>query len=219
MPQAITVLYTANLAGNLDLLPRLHTFIRQLKAQPIESEDEVRLCALEPVTQRTLLLDLGGACAPEVWHCAATEGRSMLLALDAMGYDALRVALSAESRARLDANFLRAALVDAEHPLIHDRIAVTADDKTPLTTHDLHIVLGMHEQTHLSAKKVRLASVQVGQIGVVQLSAENGVIVLQAHEIATLPPGMPVDPTIAATVDYVVSEARLYERKRSSSAQ
>src|SRR5689334_10902814 len=117
MEKSLTILYTANIRGDLELLPRLYTLIRQLKAQPIVDEDEVMLCAIEPLARRTLLLDLGNSCAPDVWHCVETEGRSTLLVMDAMGYHATNVSgiLTRESRAKLDANFLKIALVDESH--------------------------------------------------------------------------------------------------------
>src|SRR4029453_1362356 len=71
-----------------------------------------------PPPARTLLLDLGDSCAADVWHCAATGGRSTLIALDAMGYHAANVSglLSPESRAKLAENLMEMALVDTEHP-------------------------------------------------------------------------------------------------------
>ncbi len=118
MEEPLTILYTANLRGDLERLPRLHTFLRQLKNQRPADEPDVMLCAVEPVARRILLLDAGNACALDTWHCAATGGRSALIVLDAMGYQAANVAgfLTAEGRARLDANYLGIALVDEAHP-------------------------------------------------------------------------------------------------------
>ena len=91
MKQTLTILYTANLRGNLDLMPRLHTFLRRVR---------------QDFNGRVLKLDAGNACDSTVWHCAATGGRSALLVLDAMGFTAANVSgvLSAEGRARLAAN-------------------------------------------------------------------------------------------------------------------
>jgi hypothetical protein len=68
----VTLLCTANLAGQLDRLPRFFAMIQQ-----------IRSAATGPV----FLLDLGGSCAPSAWECAATQGRATLFVLDAMGYD------------------------------------------------------------------------------------------------------------------------------------
>src|SRR5713226_1788509 len=72
-PAAVALLYTASLGGRLELLPRLMTRIRQERTRP------------------TLLVDLGRSCAPGTWICDATGGRGMLVAMDAMGYDAFHI--------------------------------------------------------------------------------------------------------------------------------
>ncbi|GAB4414471.1 MAG: hypothetical protein Kow00106_09590 [Anaerolineae bacterium] len=72
-PTTITFLATAHIAGELNLLPRLFTLIRQERQK-----------AAGPV----VLLDLGDTCAAEAWICRATWGRAPFLVLDSMGYDA-----------------------------------------------------------------------------------------------------------------------------------
>ena len=42
------ILYSANIRGDLDLLPRLYTLIRRLKTQPVAESDDVMLCPVEP---------------------------------------------------------------------------------------------------------------------------------------------------------------------------
>ena len=75
-PTTIMLLYTAALGGRVDLLPRLMTRIRQERgAHPGPA----------------LLVDLGCSCNPEAWICEATDGRGMLVAMDAMGYDAFHI--------------------------------------------------------------------------------------------------------------------------------
>ena len=69
----VTLLYTANLQGELTLLPRLFTLIQQER---------------RAATGPTLLLDLGDSCALSAWVCQATHGRAPFLVLDSMGYDA-----------------------------------------------------------------------------------------------------------------------------------
>lgn len=209
------ILYTANLRGDLDLLPRLHTFIRQLKAQPVEDEAEVMLCAVEPVPARWLLLDLGGSCDAAVWHCAVTGGRSTLMVLDAMGYDAAQVSLPAESRARLSANLLRLALVDGDHPWTSGDLLVTAGDRQqPQTDHRLRILLTPANATQLNGDTLHLVDVQAGQVGLAQVRLFPP-ITLIAQAILDLPTSTPADPTISATVDFVLSEARYYQRRQS----
>jgi hypothetical protein len=76
-PAALTVLYTARLRGEIERLPWLYTFLRDLRARAEGAA--------------VLLLDLGDSCAPGVWHCEVTGGRSMWVALDGMGYHAANV--------------------------------------------------------------------------------------------------------------------------------
>lgn len=224
------ILYTANLRGKLEFLPRLHTFIKQLKALPIVDESDVMLCAVQPPTPpRTVLLDLGYASDPAVWHCAATEGRSMLIALDAMGYDAANVRgmLSVESRARLKDNLMGMALVDDAETDAKNRVPTNHDDRvgTPLWASALHsikdegreitISLVPSSRTHLKDGIVFLADVQAGQVGIAQITRDNNHLALQAHAIFDLPPDTPPDPTIAGTVEFILSEANRYRQKHS----
>ena len=129
-PVNLSILYTAGIRGDLDTLPRLFTFIKELRRDITRfrpEDEEVMLCAVQPPEVRTLLLDLGDSCAPDVWHCAATDGRSTLIALDAMGYTAANVSgqITPASRAKLDENLLAMALVDDEHPWESDSLLVT----------------------------------------------------------------------------------------------
>jgi hypothetical protein len=221
MEKSLTILYTANIHGDLEILPRLHTLIRQLKTQPIVEEDEVMLCAVEPLARRTLLLDLGDSCAPDVWHCAETEGRSTLLVLDAMGYHAANVSglLTPESRAKLDSNFLKIALVDEFHPWNERGIFVSAKagDRAD-ALYDLRIVLSPQEKTRLNGHTLHLAMVNAVQVGMVQVGSRdgNGSLALYAHEIFTMNMNALPDPTIAATVEYVLSEARYHQKRKDS---
>ncbi|MBZ0285462.1 MAG: hypothetical protein K8L97_32310 [Anaerolineae bacterium] len=213
----ITILYTANLRGNLELLPRLQTFIRQLKAQPIDEGDDVLICAVQPVPTRTILLDLGNACAPESWHCAATGGRSVLIGLDAMGYHAANIAeaLTDESRERLKANLLGLALVDADHDQLENDILLTCRGGSKTLPQSLVIVLSPAETTHLDNHILHLKNVQAGQVGSVQLQMVAGQPRLVGHGIHDIPPNTPPDATIAGAVDFILSEAHQFQKKHS----
>ena len=102
MAKPLSVFYTAHIGGDLALLPRLHTFLTRLMA------DRERLS--------TLLLDLGASCSGGVWHCRATGGRSVLHALDAMGYHAANVAGQLHPAQHMQlAGQVTLGLVDAAH--------------------------------------------------------------------------------------------------------
>ena len=98
----LTVLYTHNLRGDLDLLPRLYTLLQRLRS-----------AAPGPC----VLVDLGASCVPDVWPCNVTGGRSTLFVLDAMNYQAARVSdvLSPESLEQLAPQTMM-ALVDVGRP-------------------------------------------------------------------------------------------------------
>src|SRR5688572_11191390 len=132
----LDLLYTGNLRGDLDLLPRLYTFIER-----IEQERGIK----------PLRLDLGEACAPDNWHCQATEGRSMPVALDGMGFHAANVSgMSADSRYKLTGS-VNMGLVDAQHawrydvpPVRDEGILISA---TPSPALSLCIVMAPAEAT------------------------------------------------------------------------
>jgi len=201
MELPLIILYTANIRGNLDLLPRMYTLLRQLKVQPLGENSEVKLCPDEPDLYRTLVLDLGESCSPAVWHCAATGGRSTLIVLDAMGYDAANVSsfLADGEREKLSGT-VRLALVDSAHPW---------------QTDGLQILLQPAPETRLDNGVLSLASVQAGQIGVAHLTPAGHSYRLAAQAVFDLSPATPPDATISATVEFVVSEARFYQRKKS----
>lgn len=202
----LTILYTANIRGDLDLLPRLYTFITRLRQR---------------VEGRVLLLDAGNACTHEIWHCEVTGGRSTLLVLDAMGYHAANVNgfLNSAGREKLAENLLKLALVDDADGWSEDGVLVTANDHAPTQAHDLHIILAPGESTVLERKTLYLATVEQGEVGRVQVSSVdgNGRLAITQQAVETLPSGTPPEPTIAATVDFVLSEARYYQGRRGDS--
>jgi hypothetical protein len=177
------ILYTYKLRGQVNLLPQLFTFLRDLR----------RTYAAET----TVILDLGDACVPDAWHCAATEGRSMLIVMDAMGYHAANITgyLSSDGRTKLD-DMVSLELMDNGQPFVTEqglRIELTPVANTAL----------QHDGT------LRLTGVETGQVGVVRLV--DGLV---AYEVHDMPPKTAPDATIAGIVDFVLSEAKYYRGKR-----
>src|SRR5690348_17158969 len=194
MSNPIHLLYTSNLHGDLEMMPRLQTFIRQLKALPIDDEDEVMICAVQPQASRVIVLDLGHACAPDVWHCSATDGRSTLIALDAMGYQAANVtdALTPESRIRLRDNLLGMALVDPpndwHHEDLHFVVRREGSQSLPASAYPpLNINLTPASTTQIASNTLHLADVRAGQVGTVQISFLTGSPRLIAHAVFDVP--------------------------------
>ena len=194
-PEALTILYTGRLRGDLDRLPTLYTFLRELRAGAEGA----------PV----LLLDTGESCAPEVWHCAVTGGRSTLIALDGMGFHAARTqgVLTPGLRDKLSGQ-VQMALVDAGHPWRYSDVVLVAEDAK--SDGPLVIALAPADETTFDGRVVRLGAIEGHQVGRVRLRAGA----LDGHEVFDLPPGTPPDPTIAGVVDFIVSEARYTEKRR-----
>lgn len=223
METSLTVLYTANLRGDLDLMPRLYSFIRQLKAY--FSEEAVQLCPDDPAPEnpltRFLLLDLGDSCAPDAWHCQVTGGRSSLVVLDSMGYDAANVTgfLTPEGRAKLDGT-VRVALVDDKHPFQQDWMhIVTAQEKSgtrrAAKDEGMMILLQPAKATNYVGNRLSLARVNAGQVGIARICMKKTPFELEETLVFDLPRRSPPDPTIAGIVDFVTSEARYVQKKHS----
>jgi hypothetical protein len=198
---SLTILYTHRLRGDLALLPRLHTFIGRLRAEHADGG-------------RALLLDLGESCVPEVFPCALTGGRSTLIALDAMGYDAANVrgALAQGDRARLEAMFLNIALIDEVHRL--EKHGVVVGHAGGDAEAALYVEIEGADATTLAHGRLCLAGIDSGQVGMVRLDDDGaGHWRLAAEGVFTMPPEVRPTPTISGMIDMILSEAR-YAQKR-----
>ena len=199
MAASLRLLYSANIAGDLWLLPRLYSFMQQLKAA---------------APHKTLLLDLGGSCSDSAWHCRATNNRSTLIALDGMGYHAANVegALDAKNRDKL-AEQVTLALVDGENPWrvrIEGVAAPIVFGIGALEAHaGLRISLDAAESTRLDAGMLRLESVGAGQVGSVSIAlrGEPRMVSARVHD---MPAGTQPNASIAGVVEFVEAEARYY---------
>ena len=216
METPLTVFYTCDLRGDLDVLPRMHAFLRQLKA--LYGEDAVRVCADDPAPPggRFLLLDIGDSCAPDVWHCDASGGRSMPVAFDGMGYHAVNVGgfFAPDAREKIGAT-VQIALVDDNHPAEIDGIWLATGAKSGAShAAGLHIRLAPAESTQMKNGMLSLARVGGRQIGVAKLTPIAGAWTLTAHDIHDLPARVLPDPTIAGIVDFVKSDARYAQKRR-----
>lgn len=201
----LTLLSTFALRGDLDLLPRLHTFLRALRAG---AED-------------VLWVDLGESCAADIWPCGLTEGRSTLLALDAMGCSAANTegVLSPDGRDKL-AEQVALALVDAAHAHTRGGVHLTGDPESagaapadaPLT-----VIVRPAAATALTGRVLALGSVRKGEVGraVVAWSAGSPPALVEAA-VLPLPPHTAPETSIAGVIDYIRDEARYFEQRRGS---
>lgn len=206
-PLSLTLRYSANIAGDLALLPRMFTFLQRLGAAE---------------GQGALLLDLGGSCAEAVWHCRATGGRSALIVLDGMGYHAANVegALDAENRAKL-AGQVTLGLVDAAQdwsyqvpPARDPGIVVRLRPRHSNGAARLQIALAPAAETRIDGNALWLRAVDAGCIGeaVVDLRKGPRLVSATAH---TMPSDTPPNASIAGAVDFVEAEARYYQRQQA----
>lgn len=203
-PLTLTLLYTANIRGDIHMLPRLYTFMQSLKP---------------PERQGTLIVDLGNSCADDVWHCEITHGRSTLIVLDGMGYHAVNVngLLNATHREKV-ADRVTMGLVDEAHawryhipPVTDETIQATLN---PIDSScRLQIFLSPAESTYIDGNTLYLADIPTKHIGIVNIDLSDSPIITN-QDIQELPAKTAPNPTIVASVEFVESEARYFQRKQ-----
>ena len=194
------ILYTAQIGGDLQMLPRLHTFLQQIRQEQ---------------TVPVLLMDLGAASAKGIWHCDVTGGRSTFIVLDGMGYHVANVegSLAKGQIERLRAT-ITMGLVDQQHvwrydlPPVRDEGIIVAAASAPALS--LCIVAAPAAETTLINRTLTLQSVTKGQVGSVRIDMRTQTITSQA--IMELPPKLKPDPTIMASVEFVEEEARFFQK-------
>lgn len=204
----LTILYTSNIRGDIHMLPRLYTFMQTLTPD---------------TRQGTLLLDLGNACGDDVWHCGITRGRSTLIVLDGMGYHCANIdgALDPINRAKTE-EVVTMGLVDKAHhwtyhipPVTDETLQATVNPSNDDTLR-LQMDLSPAEETQIEDRILRFADVTAGQVGVVMVDLSNNTPHITASEIYDLPAGTPPNPTIVASVEFVESEARYFQKKQDN---
>ena len=207
-PLSLTLRYSANIAGDLALLPRMFSYLQRLG----QADD-----------RGALLLDLGGACRDAVWHCRATGGRSALIVLDGMGYHAANVegALDADNRDQL-AEQVTLALVDAARdwtyhvpPVSDPGIIVTVRPRKLAAR--LQIALTAAAETRIEGNVLRLRGVSAGQVGEAIVDLRGNPQLVSADCARPADHDTPPNPSIAGAVEFVEAEARYYQRQRRAS--
>lgn len=198
----LTILYTQNIRGDLQYLPRLYTFLQNLKHK---------------FDSKALLLDIGNACADDVWHCEVTKGRSTVTVMDAMGYHAVNVAdfMGDSERDSLATN-VSTGLVTERHmwryfvPPLRDEDIVIAGQATPAMK--LCIIASPAEQNLLENRMLHLKTLEKSEIGLVQVDMQK--MAITKEEIFTPPKGFKPNASIAASVELIEEEARFAQKRR-----
>lgn len=141
------------------------------------------------------LIDTGGAWSSDVWLCAATENRAAYLILDAMGYTLAF------------ADGLTLANFDKLSGQVLMRLQ-PADQIASMTYAEMLLYLGLGGDTEL----LNLPQPPKGTIQQLDIDPLSGEVVGQkSHDVPadTLP-----DATIAATLEFISSEARYYQKQQ-----
>ena len=198
----LTILYTQNINGNLQILPSLYTFLQSLK---------------QDYDPQALILDIGDACSDDVWHCDVTDGRSAVIVMDAMAYHAVNVTgFMTDSQRDSLGNSVSVGLITARHmwryfvPPLKDDDIVIAGQATPAMR--LCIVANPHTQNSLNNRMLELQQVEQSQIGLVQVDMHK--LAITEQNIFYLPKGTKPNPTISASVDLVMEEAEFISKRR-----
>jgi hypothetical protein len=221
-PTNVMLLYTAALAGRLELLPRLFTRIRQERAS---------------FAGPNLLVDLGGSCTPGAWICEATDGRGMLVAMDAMGYDAFHIGPA-------DPLYTQPSIVQSLRQAINTplaagpwagevsrkgiifRFAARLDAIPPdAKPSDLTITLqlGNYALADVEADgQQRFLALDAGWTSLdpllgrldIALLPEPPYISIVSQAQLSIPDSLMPDPSVSSIIEFVENEARYAERKR-----
>jgi hypothetical protein len=206
--QTLTIFYTYNLAGNLEVLPRLYSYMQTL-------QDDYDVA-------RPLVLDLGRSCVPDVWHCEVTEGRSTVIVLDGMGYHAINTQDIIDNLQRQQLKrVITSALIDERQswrynvpPERDDGILISI---TPSPALRLCIVASPAPETTLEARILTLAepprAPDVPQVGVVQVAMQDEPTLVH-HAFHGLPDDAKASPIIINAVDFMLEEARYYQSQQ-----
>ena len=182
------------------------------------SEEVVQVCALDPAQPpgRILLLDLGENCAPEVWHCQVSAG-ARRWSFSTAWATTPRASMTRRAKPKKWARACVLTLVDDTHPFAFENVRITAGIRLESPPDLLEISLFPAESTHFADQTLFLAKLSgAQQVGAAQLAKTIGGWSLTRHEIHDLPRKTLPDPTISAAVEFVVSEARYAQKRRSS---
>lgn len=210
MAESLTVLYTQNLRSNFNLAARLGRWLRELRAQYAPG-------------MRTLLLDLGKASDPNSWHHQLTAGRSTLFVLDALGYHAINAKGTIhETLSPTIQGAFRLAILAPDRDWRDERgeylvRCSVAEFSRQSGQSSLEISLTPAADTQLTSGFLRLSQLPADCVGRVRLRLRENHTELEEREAHPLPNDMLPEPSISATVDFVLTEAyQLANRRRVS---
>lgn len=205
MPQTeiVSLLFTQNLHGDLRFLPRLSRLLMELRIED----------------RRSYTVDLGNFCAPEVWHCKATEGRSMLIALDGLNYSAANVeGLAEHVRLQLSRSLVSLKAVSAGDTAWIERVAlVTAVPETPIAGAEMTLVIKPRLEARVTGTTIEFPAIERHRIGRLRIRIDSAPFELVSVEMFDVPAMTPPDPVISGMIDFIEGEARHYQKRQLGS--
>lgn len=181
----IHLLVTAHIGGDLAYLPPLFAVLAQSRRS---------------LNTRPFLIDTGLAWSAESWVCAATGNRAPYIVLDAMAYHvAFADGLDAPKRDALQMQMMTR--------LVIEQAQITENEQVLKLKRDASLPAPVFQD--------QVLILNLPPKGIIQ----HLIVSLEAHQIVhnysiEVPSNTLPDPTIAATVEFVVREARYYIKKR-----
>ncbi|MBN1681507.1 MAG: hypothetical protein JW966_14600 [Anaerolineae bacterium] len=206
----VTLLYTANLSGELGLLPYLATLIQRER---------------QKATGAVLLLDIGDTCSPDAWVCRATQGRAPLIVLDGMAYDAVLIGgpecvpIPPASLRRLrETMTMPVALWDRTTAITKRGILfvlAAGKAKLPPGSVCIRVDRSIRSLPQPGDPCPVLGDVAQGCLARVDITWPDWIV--QSAHLFDESQHMPPDPGILALVDFVQSEARFFAQQGGGS--
>jgi hypothetical protein len=202
-PEIVSLLFTQNLQGDLRFLPRLARVLMQLRIED----------------RRSYTVDLGNSCTPGIWHCEATDGRSMLIALDGLNYNAANAdGLADHARSHLSRSLVSLKAVSAGHADWIERVAlVTSPPDVPISGAEMTLVVKPQLEARVTGCMIEFPAVERYRIGRLRVRTDVVPCELISVEMFDVPPNTPPDPVISGMIDFIEGEARHYQKRKSQS--
>lgn len=198
-PQVVTFLFTQDLRGDLRFLPKLARVLMQLRLEE----------------RRTLTLDLGGMCSPDVWHCSITDGRSMLIALDGLNYAAVNAEGVPDSVwPSLAKSLVYMQAIDSLHAGKMGYVRfVTRPPTEEVPPEILALVIAPHAEASIVGNIVYFPAVASHKVARMRVkpAAPAEIVSLEIFEV---PPDTAPDPTISGMIEFIENEALQYGKRR-----
>ena len=201
MAESLTLLYTQDLGGDFNQAAQLGRWLREIRASFARGK-------------RVLLLDLGNASAEDSWHHRLTGGRSTLFVLDALGFHAVNACGTVHGviSPALQEGF-RMAILGPGGEFCDERgerpiRCVVGPAPTRKAGEALCLSLSPAAETQLSDGVLSLERVPGGCVGRLELwLGDSGAQILESA-VHPLPPRLQPEPSITATIELVLAEAR-----------